>query len=330
MTLDSPSSVTLLRDVRRATRIRRLSGRTEEAYVGWIHRFVRFCDWKHPKELGAAEVSAFLSHLAIDNGVAASTQNQALAALLFLYRDVLTVELPWLDQVVRAKRPQRLPVVLTRDEVRRLFVQLSGTHRRVALLLYGCGLRLLEALTLRVKDVDLSQAQLTIRAGKGDKDRVVALPRSLVAGLTQQLAEVRRLHEEDLAEGIHVALPDAFERKAPQGSRDLQWRWVFPATRPYVDEALGEVRRHHFHETALQRVVPYAAARAGISKRVTCHTLRHSFATHLLEDGVDIRTLQTLLGHRDLRTTMIYTHVSLERRGGLQGAVDRLLPERLG
>lgn len=322
---------TLIRAVRATARTRRLSPRTEDVYVGWIRRFVRFCDLKHPTTVGVAEVSAFLSYLAVERGVSASTQNQALAALLFLYRDVLAADLPELDHVVRAKRRRRLPVVLTREEVARLLTRLGGVEQRVASLLYGCGLRLLEALSLRVKDVDLAGAQLTVRGGKGNKDRVVALPRALTVALTRQLEEAKRVHEQDLAGGTGgVPLPGAFGAKVPRAPRELQWQWVFPASRVYFDPDAGEHRRHHLHETVLQRAVPFAATRAGITKRVTCHTLRHSFATHLLEDGVDLKTLQLLLGHRDVRTTMIYTHVSLERRGGLQGAVDRLLPGGVG
>ena len=331
MPTDRSPPGTLLRAVRSVARTRRLSPRTEDAYTGWIRRFVLFCELRHPSVVGTAEISAFLSYLAVDCQVAASTQNQALAAILFLYRDVLALELAGIEDVVRAKRRRRLPVVLTREETAGLLACLDGVERRVALLLYGCGLRLLEGLRLRIKDVDLAQAQLTVRAGKGDKDRVVAFPRSLTPMLVAQIEGARRVHEQDLAEETGgVPLPGAWDRKAPLASQSLQWQWVFPATRTYVDDGTGERRRHHLHESALQRMVPLAAARAGISKRVTCHTLRHSFATHLLEDGVDLPTLQKLLGHRDVRTTTIYTHVSLDRRGGLQGAVDRLLPGGLG
>ncbi len=296
-------------------RLRRLSARTEEAYVGWIKRYARFHNLRHPRSLGEAEVTAFLTHLAVQARVSASTQNQALAALLFLYRDVFGEPLPWLSEVVRAKRPTRLPAVLTREEVRVVLAEVRGAARLVALLLYGAGLRLMEALQLRVKDLDLERAVLTVRAGKGDKDRITVLPRSAVAALRAHLLEVRLLHGRDLRSGAGaVVLPDALARKIPAAERAWEWQWVFPATRPYVDVRTGARRRHHLHETVVQRAVTDAARRGAIAKRVTCHTFRHSFATHLLEDGYDIRTIQELLGHRDVRTTMIYTHVL--NRGG--------------
>ena len=301
--------------VRRRMRLRRLSVRTEEAYVAWIKRFVRFHELKHPRSLGESEVTAFLTHLAVRARVSASTQNQALAALLFLYRDVFREPLPWLNEVVRARRPERLPSVLTREEVRLVLAEMRGTARLVALLLYGAGLRLMEALQLRVKDLDLERAVLTVRAGKGDKDRVTVLPRSAVAPLTAHLREVRTIHGRDLRAGAGtVELPAALARKLPGAELAWEWQWVFPATRPYLDDRSGVRRRHHLHETVIQRAVTDAARRAAIPKRVTCHTFRHSFATHLLEDGYDIRTIQELLGHRDVRTTMIYTHVL--NRGG--------------
>jgi len=296
-------------------RLRRLSARTEEAYVGWIKRFVRFHELRHPQTLGEPEVTAFLTHLAVQERVSGSTQNQALAALLFLYRDVFREPLPWLNEVVRARRPERLPSVLTREEVRLVLGEMRGTARLVALLLYGAGLRLMEALQLRVKDVDLERAVLTVRAGKGDKDRVTVLPRSAVAPLIGHLRDVRSMHGRDLRTGAGtVELPGALARKLAGAERSWEWQWVFPATRPYVDDRSGVRRRHHLHETVIQRAVTNAAGRAAIPKRVTCHTFRHSFATHLLEDGYDIRTIQELLGHRDVRTTMIYTHVL--NRGG--------------
>jgi integron integrase len=305
----------LLGMVRRRMRLRRLSPRTEEAYVAWVRRFVKFHGMRHPQTLGEADVTAFLTHLAVDARVSASTQNQALAALLFLYRDVLRAPLPWLSNVVPARRPSRLPNVLTREEVRQVVAEVHGVSRIVVLLLYGAGLRLMEALELRVKDLDLPQAMLTVRGGKGDKDRVTVLPRSAVTLLTAHLREVSERHRRDLGAGLgSVELPHALARKIPGAERSWEWQWVFPATRPYRDAATGALRRHHLHETVVQRDVTDAARRAAISKRVTCHTFRHSFATHLLEDGYDIRTIQELLGHRDVRTTMIYTHVL--NRGG--------------
>lgn len=300
---------------RRQMRLRRLSPRTEEAYVAWVKRFVKFHGMRHPQALGEAEVTAFLTHLAVEARVSASTQNQALAALLFLYRAVLRTPLPSLNGVVPARRPSRLPSVLTREEVRQVASEIGGVPHLVVLLLYGAGLRLMEALTLRVKDLDLEQAMITVRGGKGDKDRVTVLPRSAVAPLAAHLREVSEQHRSDVRAGHGaVALPNALARKIPGAERAWAWQWVFPATRPYHDSATGAVRRHHLHETVIQRAVIEAARRAGISKRVTCHTFRHSFATHLLEDGYDIRTIQELLGHRDVRTTMIYTHVL--NRGG--------------
>lgn len=295
------------------------------AYLRWIVRFVRFHGLRHPRELGHREVERFLTELAVRGRVSAATQNQARAALVFLYREALRTPLEPLGEVALAKRPIRLPAVLTRAEVRAVLARLDGQPRLVALLLYGAGLRLLEALALRVKDVDLGTRQLLVRGGKGAKDRVTVLPASAVAPLRQHLARVQRLHARDLAaHGGRVALPDALERKLPTASRDWAWQWVFPATRCYVEVGTGERRRHHLHATAVQRAVRTAVLRAGISKRATCHTFRHSFATHLLEDGYDIRTVQELLGHADVRTTMLYAHV-LNRGGwGVRSPADAL------
>jgi integron integrase len=315
----------LLEVVRARLRARHYSPRTEEAYVGWIRRFVRF-HGKHPRLLGAEQVEAFLSHLAVDGRVSASTQNQALAALLFLYGRVLELELPRLARIVRARTPERLPVVLTRDEVRALLQHLAGVQRLIAMLLYGSGLRLLEALELRVKDVDFDRHQIVVRRGKGQKDRATLLARSAETGLRAHLDRVRELHQRDLARGAGaVALPDALARKLRASSaRDWAWQWIFPATSHYVDRATGERRRHHLHESAVQRAVRDAALRAAIPKRVTCHSLRHSFATHLLESGSDIRTVQELLGHREVRTTMIYTHVLDRGPFGTPSPADHL------
>ncbi len=308
--------MTLLAQVRQALRLRHYSRRTEEVYVAWVRRFVKFCGMRHPRELGQAEVTRFLSSLAVDRHVSASTQNQALGALVFLYRDVLQMPVGWLATVVRAKRPTRVPVVLTRDEVRQVLSRMRGTSKLVATLLYGTGLRLFEALQLRVKDVDFATHEITVRGGKGDRDRVTVLPERLEGRLLEHLATVRQQHERDVAEGAGwVALPGALAVKYPRAGREWGWQWVFPATRPYDDPASGERRRHHLHETVIQRAFREAVRAEGIAKPASCHTLRHSFATHLLELGYDIRTVQELLGHADVRTTMIYTHVL--RRGGL-------------
>ena len=275
--------------------------------------------------MGALEVVAFLSDLAVRRRVAASTQNQALAAILFLYRVVLGRELEGLGASVRARRPQPLPVVLARDEVRVVLAQLAGVHRLVATLLYGGGLRLLEALRLRVKDIDFARRQLLVRQGKGNRDRGAPLPRVAESVLRRHLERVARLHRDDLVRGVWgPPLPGGLERKYPNAPREWAWQWVFPATRFGVDPETGRRFRHHLHETAIQRAVKRAVAAAGITKRATCHTFRHSFATHLLEDGADIRTVQELLGHRDLRTTMIYTHVLEQGPLGVRSPADRL------
>ena len=315
----------LLDRVHQAARLRHMSRRTEQAYRDWIRRFILFHGKRHPDEMGAAEVVAFLSDLAVRGDVSASTQNQALSALLFLYRGVLRRELDGLDSAVRARRPTRLPVVLSRDEVRALLAGLTPPHRLVATLLYGGGLRLLEALRLRVKDVDFQRHQICVREPKGGRDRAVPLPQVAEAPLRRHLVAIRRLHEGDLAEGVvGVPLPGRLAAKYPNAPREWAWQWLFPATRPGLDSATGRSFRHHLHETAVQRAVKLGAARARIAKPVSCHTLRHSFATHLLEDGADIRTVQELLGHRELRTTMIYTHVLEQGPLGVRSPADRL------
>lgn len=320
-----PARPRLLDRVRQALRLRHMSPRTEAAYVAWIRRFIFFHAKRHPEEMGAFEVVAFLSDLAVRGRVSASTQNQALAALLFLYREVLDRELHGLDDAVRARRPRPLPVVLSRDEVRRVLAALPPAPRLVATLLYGGGLRLLEGLRLRVKDVDFARRQLAIREPKGGRDRAVPLPRIAEAPLRRHLEQVRRLHQGDLARGLEgPPLPGGLARKYPNAPREWAWQWVFPATRIGVDPASGRRFRHHLHETALQRAVKLAGQRAGLAKRVTCHTFRHSFATHLLEDGADIRTVQELLGHRELRTTMIYTHVLDQGPLGVRSPADKL------
>jgi len=320
-----PEVPRLLDRVRHAIRRRHMSPRTEEAYVAWIRRFILFHDKRHPSEMGAREVIAFLSHLAVREQVAASTQNQALAGILFLYRHVLERELEGLGDTVRARRPTRLPVVLSRGEVRRVLAELSGTHWIVATLLYGGGLRLMEALRLRVKDLDFDHHQLVLRDPKGGRDRAAPLPRVAVRRLRQHLIEVRRLYEADRAAGIAgPRLPGRLAFKFPNAPYEWVWQWAFPATRTGVDEVTGRRFRHHLHETAIQRAVRAATQRARITKRVSCHTFRHSFATHLLEDGSDIRTVQELLGHRELRTTMVYTHVLQQGPLGVRSPADRL------
>lgn len=305
-------------------RMRRLglSIRTEEAYAGWVRRFILANGKRHPRDMGAPEVEAFLTALATDGQVAASTQNQALAALLFLYREVLGVQLPWMDSIQRAKKPQRVPVVLSREEVAILLAQMGGVTWLMACLLYGAGLRLMECVRLRVQDVDFVRREITVRQGKGGKDRRTMLPTMAADALLAQLAETRRLHERDLDAGFgSVWLPGALARKYPHAGREWAGQYVFPSRLRSVDPRSGIERRHHLDETVLQRAVKAAVRRADIAKPATCHTLRHSFATHLLESGSDIRTVQELLGHKDVSTTQIYTHVL--NRGG-QGVVSPL------
>lgn len=306
----------LLDRVRGRLRVKHYSLRTEQAYVAWIRRFILANGKRHPRELGGAEVEAFLTGLATRGRVAAGTQNQALAALLFLYREVLRVDLPWMESVVRAKRPRRLPVVLSQAEVRRLLAAIDERAWPMAALLYGTGIRLMECLRLRVQDVDFARNQITVRGGKGGKDRHVPLPESLRGALLATIERVKVVHEADVAAGYgEVWLPAALERKYPNAGWELGWQYLFPSPKLAADPRTGAVRRHHLDESVLQRAVRAARQRAGITKPATCHTLRHSFATHLLESGYDIRTIQELLGHKDLATTQIYTHVL--NRGGL-------------
>src|SRR6266496_643054 len=314
----------LLDEVHEAIRRRYFSRRTEEAYVHWIKRFIFYSGRRHPATLGEAEVTAFLNHLAVERKVAAATQNQALSALLFLYKEVLARELDWLDGLHRATRPPRLPVVLTRAEVERLLGELQGVRWLIASLLYGAGLRVMECLRLRVKDVDLGYRQVLVRDGKGEKDRVTMLPEKLLAPLAAHLARVKSLHARDLAQGYgEVHLPYALARKYPRAGYEWLWQYVFPSAHRAADPEDGVVRRHHLYDSVPQRAIRQAAHAAGIAKRVSCHTLRHSFATHLLEGGYDIRTVQELLGHSDVSTTMIYTHV-LNRGGrGVKSPLDR-------
>jgi integron integrase len=305
----------LLTLVRRAIRLRHYSRHTEDAYVAWVRRFVRFAGLHHPSQLAEAEVERFLSSLA-ETGISATTQNQAASALRFLYEGVLRQPFARPAAIVHAKEPGRVPVVLTREEVRAVLGRMRGTARLVALLLYGSGLRLLEALTLRVKDIDFGRGEIVVRRGKGARDRVTMLPGRARRELVEHLERVERRYRADVAQGAgYVELPGGLGRKLPAAGREWVWQWAFPAARLYRDEASGEWRRHHLHESVVQRAVTEAVRQAGIAKRATCHTLRHSFATQLLETGHDIRTVQELLGHSDVRTTMIYTHVL--NRGGL-------------
>jgi integron integrase len=320
----APTRRRLLDHVRERIRVKHYSLRTEQSYIGWIRRFIVFHGKRHPRDMSAPEVETFLSRLAVDRRISASTQNQALAALLFLYREVLEIDLPWLDGVTRAKLPERVPVVMTRTEIDRLLSRLGGTHLLMAKLLYGTGMRLMECVRLRVKDVDFGRSSITVREGKGGKDRITMLPQSLRHELQSQLAHARILWESDRAAGRPgVELPMALARKYPGAPLSWGWFWVFPARQPSRDPRSGSVRRHHTHEQALQRAIKKAVIAAGIHKSVSTHTLRHSFATHLLEGGYDIRTIQELLGHRDVSTTMVYVH-ALNRGGrGVVSPMDR-------
>lgn len=314
----------LLDEVRRRMRVKHYSLRTEGVYLGWIKRFILANGKRHPRTMGAEEVERFLTMLATRGNVAANTQNQALSALLFLYRQVLGVDLPWLDNVVRAKRPRRLPVVLAQSEVQRLLAQMEGRPWLMASLLYGTGLRLMECLRLRVKDVDFARHEIVVREGKGGKDRRTVLPKSLGEPLQREVERARVLHQADLGEGFGTtALPFALARKYPNAASEFGWQFVFPAPRRSVDPRDGVEKRHHFDDGVLSRALRRARLRAGIDKPVSAHTLRHCFATHLLEAGYDIRTVQELLGHKDVATTQIYTHVLGRGAGGVLSPLDR-------
>ena len=314
----------LLRQVRDAIRVRHYSPRTEEAYVWWIRAFVKHCGLRHPADLGGREIAAFLSHLAVERGVSASTQNQATSALLFLYRSVLGTPMAWPERLARPTVRRRLPVILSRAEVVGVLGTMSGTTHLVARLLHGTGMRLIESLQLRVKDVDFVLHQVTVRQGKGRKDRLTMLPDAIASELKQHLARVREQHRQDCARGAgYVALPDALARKYPRAPQSWEWQWVFPATRLYSERATGQRRRHHLHESVVQRDFATAVRVAGLTKRASVHSLRHAFATHLLEDGYDIRTVQELLGHADVSTTMIYTHVLNRGVRGVRSPLDR-------
>lgn len=314
----------IIAQLRRRLKVKRYSVRTGQAYVTWTRRFIESNQNRHPRRLGSKEVESFLTRLAIRDGVSAGTQNQALAALLFLYREVLGMELPWMETIIRAKRSQRVPTVLSRGEVDRLLGVMHGVQRIQAALLYGTGMRLMEGMRLRIKDVDFDRGEITVRDGKGAKDRRVPLPQRLREDLWKTSQRAQLLHQHDLSEGFgEVWLPDALARKYPNAATEAGWQYIFPASHRSVDPGQGKVRRHHMHESVLQRAVKCARQQSGIIKPATCHTLRHSFATHLLESGADIRTVQELLGHKDVSTTQIYTHVLNRGAGGVISPLDR-------
>jgi len=315
----------LLDQLRQALRSRHYSRRTEQTYCHWVKRYIYFHNVRHPAEMAEPEINAFLTHLAVKEKVSASTQNQALSALLFLYRHVIGREVSDLGEVIRARKPKRLPVVMTREEVKAMLANLSGDKCLMASLMYGAGLRLMECLRLRVQDIDLSRNEILVRDGKGGKDRITMLPESLKAPLQEHLKTVKAIHQKDLADGWgRVLLPDALDRKYPNAPKEWRWQWVFPQENRWKNIKTGEEGRHHVHESIIQKAVNGAVIKAGLAKRATCHTFRHSFATQLLESGYDIRTVQELLGHKDVKTTMIYTHV-LNRGGkGVKSPVDDL------
>jgi integron integrase len=318
-----PGKPKLLDQVRDVIRLKHYSIRTEQAYTDWIRRYILFHHKRHPREMAESEVSDFLTHLARDGNVAASTQNQALSALLFLYKDVLRQEIGWLDKVERAKKPVRLPVVLSRGEVRQIFAHLHGTHRLMAGLLYGSGLRLMECVRLRVKDIDFAYARITVRDAKGGKDRITMLPVNLAVPLRRHLQKVKVQHEQDIRDGFgRVHLPFALARKFPNADREWMWQYIFPSSRIAVDPRSGNKQRHHTAEGLLQAALKNAVRASNTAKPATCHSLRHSFATHLLEKGYDIRTVQELLGHKDVSTTMIYTHVLNKPGLGVKSPLD--------
>jgi len=315
----------LLDQLRGELRIRHYSYRTEQAYAQWVKRFIIFHNKRHPAEMGEPEIRQFLNHLAVNRNVAAATQNQALCALVFLYRNVIKAELGEFSEVVWAKRPKRLPVVFTRCEVGRILNAMTGTYKLMAMLLYGAGLRLTECLRLRIKDVDFENRTITVRGGKGEKDRVTILPEAVVEALGKHIEAVVKIHQQDIREGYDsVYLPYALERKYPNAGKEIGWHYLFPAEELAPDPRTGVVQRHHISDMALQRAVKSAIGKAGIRKPGGCHTFRHSFATHLLEDGTNIRTVQELLGHTNVETTMIYTHVMSKRKAGIKSPADNL------
>ncbi len=315
----------LLDQLRDACRVRHYSIRTEDAYHDWARRFILFHGKRHPAEMGAVEINQFLTHLAVAGHVAASTQNQAFSAILFLYQKVMEADPGVIAGAIRAQRPKRLPVVMTRDEVRAVLGQMDGTNRLIGLLLYGSGVRLLECLRVRVKDLDFTLNQFTVREGKGDKDRRTMLPASMHRELTEHLQRVRLLHEDDVRKGFgEVYLPHALDRKYPNAAKEWKWQFVFPSSKLSVDPRGGKRRRHHAHEAAVSRAITTAVRASGVVKKASAHTFRHSFATHLLEGGADIRTVQELLGHADVSTTMIYTHVLNRGATGTKSPLDSL------
>jgi integron integrase len=320
------TAFSLVDRLREALEARHYSPRTQEAYVQWVLRYECFHHAAAPTKLGEAGINAFLSHLATDEEVSASTQNQALAALLFLYRNVLNMPVGELGDVIRAKKPVRLPVVMSREEVRRVLSHIEGDKHLASALMYGTGMRLAECLSLRVQDIDFDRSAITVRSGKGAKDRVTMLPSSLKNPLRVHLSHVKAIHEKDLADGWGgVPLPGAIDRKYPRASKEWNWQWVFPQERRWKDPTTGQQGRYHMDESLLQRAVHEAVLAAGISKRASCHTFRHSFATHLIESGYDIRTVQELLGHSDVKTTMVYTHVLNRGPSGVRSPMDGLL-----
>jgi integron integrase len=320
-----PRPPKLLDQMREAFRSRHYSRRTEQTYCHWVKRYIHFHNVRHPTEMAEPEINAFLTHLAVKGKVSASTQNQALSALLFLYRHVLGREIGDLGEVIRARKSKRLPVVMTREEVKAVLANLAGDKWLMASLMYGAGLRLMECLRLRVQDLDFSRKEILVRDGKGAKDRITMLPESLKAPLQDHLKKVKVVHERDLAVGWGcVLLPDALERKYPNAPRDWRWQWVFPQENRWKNAKTGKEGRHHVDESLIQKAVRQAIALAGLTKRATCHTFRHSFATHLLEGGYDIRTVQELLGHKDVKTTMVYTHVLNRGPSGVRSPVDGL------
>ena len=318
-------SIELLDQLRERIRIKHYSYRTEQSYVQWVNQFILFHGKKHPKDLGEQEIVRFLSHLAMQKNVAASTQNQALCAIVFLYKNVLNIDLGEFSKIQWAKRSKRLPVVFTIDEVRRILNEMSGVYKIMASLLYGSGLRLTECLRLRIKDIDFHYQQITVRSGKGDKDRSTVLPESVMDDLKEHIASVIKLHEQDIRKGYNtVYLPYALAEKYPNAGKEIGWHYLFPAQDLSIDPRSGVLQRHHVQDLALQRAVKVAMKKAGIRKSGSCHTFRHSFATHLLENGTDIRTVQELLGHNSVETTMIYTHVLKKGKYGVKSPADRL------
>jgi integron integrase len=315
----------LLTQLSQAIRSRHYSRKTEATYIHWIKRFIFFHHVRHPQEMAEPEINAFLTHLAVKENVSASTQNQALCAIIFLYKHVLNRKIGDIGEIIRARKPARLPVVMTKDEVKAVLSNLTGDKWIIACLMYGAGLRLMECLRLRVQDLDFSKSQIIVRSGKGDKDRVTMFPESVKKSLAEHLSKVKKIHESDITNGFgRVLLPDALARKYPNASKEWRWQWIFPQETLWQNKKTGERGRHHIDESIIQKSVKDAVAKAGLVKRATCHTFRHSFATHLLEDGYDIRTVQELLGHKDVKTTMIYTHVLNKGPSAVRSPADNL------